>query len=114
MSGEDWHGHIEELLNSKLDNQKKWLGEKLENHQEIIDLKISQINTNVSGMAKDIEEHETTIHGNGKVGLKTEVDRNTTFRGNANKVFWATISPLYAGVIALIFYMIRTSIAGTP
>jgi len=47
-----------------------------------------------------------SISGNGKVGLSKQVDRNTNFRKNLTKWLWALFTPLYGGLIALLFKLI--------
>ena len=47
----------------------------------------------------------TTLHGNGREGLKTQVSKNTDHRNGANKLIWLLIAPLYGGIVTIILKM---------
>ena len=50
----------------------------------------------------------STINGNGKHGLKTEVELNTEYRKTMSKMLWKLFTPVY-GIIAgiLIHYFMK-------
>ena len=66
-------------------------------------------------MHEDIKEIKSSVHniykiinGNGNVGMKTTVDRNTQFRKTASKALW-----ILCGVaVGLVATVVRMAIAG--
>jgi hypothetical protein len=91
---------------------------------EIHTAKIEQIFLRLEDLREDLktmhqedkDEHEKiwtaldglkeSIVGNGREGLKIQVDRNTNFRKNLIKLLWALFTPLYAGLITIILKII--------
>jgi len=91
---------------------------------EIHTAKIEQIFLRLEDLREDLktmhqedkDEHEKiwnalgelreSVVGNGKEGLKIQVDRNTNFRQNITKLLWALFTPLYAGLITIILKLI--------
>jgi len=96
----------------------------MNNPCEIHTAKIEQIFLRLEDLREDLktmhqedkDEHEKiwnalgelreSVVGNGKEGLKIQVDRNTNFRQNITKLLWALFTPLYAGLITIILKLI--------
>jgi len=96
----------------------------MNNPCEIHTAKIEQIFLRIEDLREDLKtmhqedknEHEKiwnaldelreSVVGNGKEGLKIQVDRNTNFRKNLTKILWALFTPLYAGLITIILKLI--------
>ena len=55
---------------------------------------------------KSFNSLRESITGNSKEGLTIRVDRNTQFRNNISKLLWALFTPLYGGMIIMIFKII--------
>jgi len=53
-----------------------------------------------------LEALRESITGNGKDGLTVQVDRNTNFRKNMNKLLWFLFTPLYGGLIVILLKII--------
>ena len=56
----------------------------------------------IEDISEKVDKIYECIHGNGRVGLKTEVDRNTNRLQTISKAFWFLITPLYVGIIGLL------------
>lgn len=74
---------------------------------------IKELRTDMRDLKRDMSGEQKTlwkaldglresIVGNGKIGLSTQVDRNTNFRKNLTKWLWALFTPLYGGLIVLL------------
>ncbi len=53
-----------------------------------------------------LEALRESITGNGKDGLTVQVDRNTNFRKNMNKLLWFLFTPLYGGIVVILLKII--------
>ena len=53
-----------------------------------------------------LKELNNAIKGNGKEGLVVQMDRNTNFRKTMTKLLWVLFTPLYGGLIALLFRLL--------
>ena len=83
-------------------------------HHEGSDALIEQVLTDLRELHREFREDRKelwtaltdlreSITGNGREGLSKQVDRNTSFRRNLTKWLWALFTPLYGGLIVLLF-----------
>ena len=86
-------------------------------HHEGSDALIEQVLTDLRELHREFREDckelwtamndlRQSITGNGREGLSKQVDRNTSFRRNLTKWLWVLITPLYGGLIALLFKLV--------
>jgi hypothetical protein len=60
------------------------------------------LKTMKSELWQALAELRESIIGNGRDGLKLQVDRNTNFRRNLTRLLWALFPPLYSALIFLL------------
>jgi len=86
-------------------------------HHEGSDTLIEQVLTDLRELRREFREDRKelwtamndlrqSITGNGREGLSKQVDRNTSFRRNLIRWLWVLITPLYGGLIALLFKLV--------
>lgn len=74
-----------------------WNGEERRSSSEI-----SQVNRRLDDVFKKLDDIDKSINGNGQIGLKTQIDRNTQFRVGLVKALWFLLTPLYAVMITML------------
>jgi len=74
----------------------------------ITDKQYESLHEDIRDMKKDVNIIFKSLHGNGKEGMKVQVDRNTQFRKTASKALW-----ILCGVaVGLVATVVRIVIAG--
>jgi len=68
--------------------------------QEYLD--IAAIEERLINIGEQVARVLLLLEGNGKPGLVIDNDRNTQFRKGISKALWFIITPLYAGMIAML------------
>ena len=86
-------------------------------HHRITDVEKSvedaeeRIDKRVDGLANDIDEHEKILRGNGEVGMRADVKRNTEFRKQIAKdirnIFYLFLAQGIAVFIAATVWVIQ-------